>query len=101
MPPTLSLNPGPTPSRLPANLQLLTRGELDEAMQPGAIGLCLRVQLALVRLLSNQRVMQNFALTRQSALATFDQGFRQFPGLTLELPTTAPAASSNPQTPSH
>jgi hypothetical protein len=45
--------------------------------------------------------MQNFALTRQSALATFDQGFRQFPGLTLELPTTAPTASLSPQTPSH
>jgi hypothetical protein len=41
------------------------------------------------------------ALTRQTALVTFDQGFRQFPGLPLELPTTAPAASSNPQTPSH
>ena len=113
-------------------------------------------QLGLVRLLSNQRVMQNyaltaraawdvttdllsdervdsrpepagideasprllrypvptqslvaatylaaFALTRQTALVTFDQGFRQFPGLTLELLTTAPAASSSPQTPSH
>jgi toxin-antitoxin system PIN domain toxin len=56
-------------------LPLLVRSHVHHApaldwwsrQPPGRIGLCRIVQLGLVRLLSNQRVMQNHAMTARSA----------------------------------